>query len=150
MTLDESLLHQKVGSESGKEAGVAVGAEANMPGTPDIEVTLSLFGSFSNPLSPKVGLLDLLKSPVLLPRLLVTYVNWTVINLCYYGLTMNRSFILIFPPFLLLLLLRLFLLLLQLLLFFSVNLSGDVFLNTLLGVLIEAPGYILAMCTMDR
>ena len=105
---------------------------------------------------PKVGLLDLLKSPVLLPRLLVTYVNWTVINLCYYGLTMNRSviLILIFLPLLLLLifllLLFLLLLLLQLLLFFSVNLSGDVFLNTLLGVLIEAPGYILAMFTMDR
>ena len=110
----------------------------------------------------KVGLLDLLKSPVLLPRLLVTYVNWTVINLCYYGLTMNRSFILnlifllpllLFPIFLLLFFLLpifLFLFLPEIHLFFSVNLSGDVFLNTLLGVLIEAPGYILAMCTMDR
>merc|ERR1712071_163798 len=32
----------------------------------------------------------------------------------------------------------------------SVNLSGDVFLNTFLGVLVEAPGYLLPMCTMDR
>ena len=31
----------------------------------------------------------------------------------------------------------------------SVNLAGDLFLNTLLGVLIEAPGYLLAMLTMD-
>lgn len=66
-------------------------------------------------------MIDLVKSPVLLRRLVVTYINWTVINLCYYGLTMN-----------------------------SVNLSGDVFLNTFLGVLVEAPGYLLAMCTMDR
>ena len=41
----------------------------------------------------------------------VNYVNWAVINLCYYGLTMN-----------------------------SVNLNGNIFINSLLGVLIEAPG----------
>ena len=51
----------------------------------------------------------------------MNYVNWSVINLCYYGLTMN-----------------------------SVNLNGDLFINTILGVLIEAPGYLLAMLTMDR
>ena len=39
------------------------------------------------------------------------YVNWAAINLCYYGLTMN-----------------------------SVNLNGNIFINSLLGVLIEAPG----------
>ena len=49
------------------------------------------------------------------------YVNWAAINLCYYGLTMN-----------------------------SVNLNGNIFLNSLLGVLIEAPGYLIAMLTMDR
>lgn len=32
----------------------------------------------------------------------------------------------------------------------SVNLNGDIFINTILGVLIEAPGYLLAMLTMDR
>ena len=47
--------------------------------------------------------------------------NWTVINLCYYGLTMN-----------------------------SVNMHGNTFINTILGVVIEAPGYLLAMLTMDR
>ena len=51
----------------------------------------------------------------------VNYVNWTVINLCYYGLTMN-----------------------------SVNMHGNTFINTILGVIIEAPGYLLAMLTMDR
>ena len=51
----------------------------------------------------------------------VNYINWTVINLCYYGLTMN-----------------------------SVNLSGNTFLNTMLNVMIEAPGYLLALLTMDR
>ena len=51
----------------------------------------------------------------------VNYINWTVINLCYYGLTMN-----------------------------SVNLHGNTFLNTMIGVIIEAPGYLLAMLTMDR
>ena len=51
----------------------------------------------------------------------VNYINWTVINLCYYGLTMN-----------------------------SVNLNGNTFINTMLGVMIEAPGYLLAMLTMDR
>ena len=39
----------------------------------------------------------------------VNYINWTVINLCYYGLTMN-----------------------------SVNLNGNTFINTILGVMIEA------------
>ena len=51
----------------------------------------------------------------------MNYINWTVINLCYYGLTMN-----------------------------SVNLNGNTFINTMLGVMIEAPGYVLAMMTMDR
>lgn len=69
----------------------------------------------------EVGFLDILKSRTMLIRLLVNYINWAVINLCYYGLTMN-----------------------------SVNLHGNTFLNTLLGVLIEAPGYLLAMLTMDR
>ena len=32
----------------------------------------------------------------------------------------------------------------------SVNLSGNTFINTMLGVMIEAPGYLLAMLTMDR
>ena len=55
--------------------------------------------------------LDLLKSCVMFPILIVNYINWAVVTVCYYGLTMN-----------------------------SVNLSGDIFLNSLLGVLIEAPG----------
>ena len=38
VTLDESLLHQKVASEPGKEDGAGVGADANNPRTPDIEV----------------------------------------------------------------------------------------------------------------
>ena len=58
-----------------------------------------------------MGFLDIIKSRTLLPRLIANYINWAVITLCYYGLTMN-----------------------------SINLAGDVFLNTLLGVLIEAPG----------
>ena len=87
----------------------------------------------------EVGFFDILKSRTLLVRLLVktliaitssifqinifqvNYINWTVINLCYYGLTMN-----------------------------SVNLHGNTFLNTMIGVIIEAPGYLLAMLTMDR
>ena len=55
--------------------------------------------------------MDIVKSKILLPRLLANYINWAVITLCYYGLTMN-----------------------------SINLAGDIYINTLLGVLIEAPG----------
>lgn len=69
----------------------------------------------------EVCFLDIVKSKTLLPRLLANYINWAVITLCYYGLTMN-----------------------------SVNLAGDIFVNTLLGVLIEAPGYLIALLTMDR
>ena len=38
MTLNESLLHQKVASEPAKEDWAEVGAEANNPGSSDIEV----------------------------------------------------------------------------------------------------------------
>ena len=38
VTLDESLLHQKVASEPAKEDWAGVGAEANNPGASDIEV----------------------------------------------------------------------------------------------------------------
>jgi len=69
----------------------------------------------------EVSFFDIVKSKTLLPRLLANYINWAVITLCYYGLTMN-----------------------------SVNLAGDIFVNTLLGVLIEAPGYLIALLTMDR
>lgn len=69
----------------------------------------------------EVTFFDIVKSRTLLPRLVANYINWAVITLCYYGLTMN-----------------------------SVNLAGDIFVNTLLGVLIEAPGYLIAMLTMDR
>ena len=57
------------------------------------------------------SLLDVFKSCIMFPILVVNYINWAVVTVCYYGLTMN-----------------------------SVNLSGDIFLNSLLGVLIEAPG----------
>jgi len=76
-----------------------------------------------NEIKPKkeVSFFDIVKSRTLLPRLLANYINWAVITLCYYGLTMN-----------------------------SINLAGDIFVNTLLGVLIEAPGYLIALLTMDR
>jgi len=69
----------------------------------------------------EVAFMDIVKSKILLPRLLANYINWAVITLCYYGLTMN-----------------------------SINLAGDIYINTLLGVLIEAPGYLIALLTMDR
>jgi len=67
------------------------------------------------------GFLHILRSRILFPCLLVNYINWAVVTLCYYGLTIN-----------------------------SVNLGGDMFVNSLLGILVEAPGYLGALLAIDR
>ncbi len=54
-------------------------------------------------------------------RLLVMYVNWIAVMLCYQGLTLN-----------------------------SVNLGGSIFLNMALGIIIEVPSYIACILTVDR
>merc|ERR1719153_724283 len=108
ITLDEAILETETGAGAEVVKHLSKTDEAVKEDSTGEETT-------------EVTQLDLLKSWILLPRLLVTYINWTVINLCYYGLTMN-----------------------------SVNMAGNVFLNSLLGVLIEAPAYLIAMTTMDR
>jgi len=69
----------------------------------------------------QVRFLDLVKSRTMLPVLAVNYINWIVVTLAFYGITMN-----------------------------SVNLSGDMFLNTLFGALTEIPGYTFAILTLNR
>ena len=64
-------------------------------------------------------LLNLLKTPVLLGRLLNVFLNWTVITMIYYGLSMNAA-----------------------------SLSGDIFLNFALLSLAEIPGYTLSFLGM--
>ena len=64
-------------------------------------------------------LLDLLKRPVLLVRLLNVFLNWTVITMIYYGLSMNAA-----------------------------SLAGDVFVNFALLSLMEIPGYTLSYVGM--
>ncbi len=54
-------------------------------------------------------------------RLLIMYVNWIAVVLCYNGLILN-----------------------------SVNLGGNIYLNMALGVIIEIPSYIFCIITVDR
>ena len=51
----------------------------------------------------------------------VMFVNWIVVNMAYYGLSLGAA-----------------------------NLSEDVFLSFLLNSLIEIPSYVLCVVTMDR
>ena len=55
---------------------------------------LRLFKKIENdsiPTSNNETLLDLLKNPKLLCRLLNVFLNWTVITMIYYGLSMNAA-----------------------------------------------------------
>eukprot|EP00092_Neocalanus_flemingeri_P015702 GFUD01016996.1.p1 GENE.GFUD01016996.1~~GFUD01016996.1.p1 ORF type:complete len:560 (-),score=145.92 GFUD01016996.1:221-1900(-) len=65
------------------------------------------------------SLLDLLKSPVLICRLLNVFLNWTVITMIYYGLSMNAA-----------------------------SLAGDIFVNFALLSMAEIPGYTLSYLGM--
>jgi len=65
------------------------------------------------------SLFDLLKRPVLLARLLNVFLNWTVITMIYYGLSMNAA-----------------------------TLAGDIFVNFALLSLTEIPGYTFSFLGM--
>eukprot|EP00090_Calanus_glacialis_P002153 TRINITY_DN11616_c0_g1_i1.p1 TRINITY_DN11616_c0_g1~~TRINITY_DN11616_c0_g1_i1.p1 ORF type:complete len:562 (-),score=152.76 TRINITY_DN11616_c0_g1_i1:66-1751(-) len=83
---------------------------------------LQLFKKIENdavPTSNNETLLDLLKNPKLLCRLLNVFLNWTVITMIYYGLSMNAA-----------------------------SLAGDIFVNFALLSLTEIPGYTLSYLGM--
>ena len=65
------------------------------------------------------NLLDLMKRPKLVFRLVITFLNWFVITMIYYGLSMNAA-----------------------------SLAGDVFINFALLSLCEIPGYTISYLTM--
>jgi len=65
------------------------------------------------------SLLDLVKNPKMLARLLNVFLNWTVITMIYYGLSMNAA-----------------------------SLAGDIFVNFALLSLTEIPGYTLSWLGM--
>ena len=54
-------------------------------------------------------------------RLLIMFVNWIAVVLCYNGLTLN-----------------------------SVNLGGNIYLNMALGVMIEVPSYLFCALSVDK
>lgn len=70
---------------------------------------------------PKEGLLDLLKSKVLLLRSVNVCYCWFVVSMSFYGLSMNAT-----------------------------SLAGDPYLNFLLVSLVEIPGYTLSYLSMER
>ncbi|XP_046546409.1 organic cation transporter protein-like [Haliotis rubra] len=64
---------------------------------------------------------ELLKSPVMLKRILIILYTWLAIGMGFFGLSMNVT-----------------------------NLSGNVYLNFLLFVLVEACAYVICLLLMDR
>ncbi|XP_046546413.1 organic cation transporter protein-like [Haliotis rubra] len=64
---------------------------------------------------------DILKSPIMLKRTLIILYNWLAIGMGFYGLSMNVT-----------------------------NLSGNVYINYFLFVLVEACAYVICLLLMDR
>ena len=69
---------------------------------------------------PKLGISDLFKNPDVRKITLIMFVNWIVVTLGYYGISMGAS-----------------------------NLGGDIFVSIILLSLIEIPSYIFCILVMD-
>jgi len=112
------VLKRKYSKAKNELEKIAKGNNVPMPNDQELQLFKKLD---SEPVvaGDKESLLDLLKRPALLGRLLNVFLNWMVITMIYYGLSMNAA-----------------------------SLAGDIFTNFALLSLAEIPGYSLSYLGM--